>query len=179
MTKEEWVTSYTTGRYEKCDRDVINFIADILFYQPVNDNIYNLFASGYCYYFAVMLKTAFDRGEICWHRCHGHIVWLDTDGTAYDIGGVVDDYNEGDLLPADLSLGSMLSNFKHNGSTFTSGSKEFSEWVEQCGMTDIYAIADIYNMMPDEERNDLLSVTHNALLYWAAHKQELSKYYTS
>ena len=46
------------------------------------------FMNGYCYYFAVILKTAFDRGEVCWVAPHGHIAWVDVNGCPYDIEGV-------------------------------------------------------------------------------------------
>lgn len=54
------------------------------------ETMYDLFKCGYCYYFAIMLKAAFNRGQICWAAPLGHIVWVDDDGVPYDIDGVND-----------------------------------------------------------------------------------------
>lgn len=112
MKKEEWIKAWTSGKWESSNKDVIKFIADILYHNPNSDNedIYNLFACGYCYYFAVMLKDAFKRGEILWHKGFGHIVWKDIDDIAYDIGGIFYDYGEGDLVSLD-ELGEDISDF--------------------------------------------------------------------
>lgn len=45
------------------------------------------YRSGYCWHFAHTLQTVFDRGEVCWAAPFGHMVWLDDDGTPYDIEG--------------------------------------------------------------------------------------------
>lgn len=47
----------------------------------------NLFMGGYCFYFASMLKAAFNRGEIYIVAPFGHVVWRDTDNRYYDIDG--------------------------------------------------------------------------------------------
>lgn len=64
--------------------NVLTFIDNI--YQGKED-IRRLFRCGYCFYFACILKEAFQRGEICWAAPFGHIVWKDIDDTAYDIEG--------------------------------------------------------------------------------------------
>lgn len=46
------------------------------------------FRAGYCYYFAGILKSAFERGKICWAAPYSHIVWMDDNGCPYDIEGV-------------------------------------------------------------------------------------------
>ena len=73
---------------------VIDFISKILYFSQddscrnmkyfstrtedkVSNPIASLFTNGFCYYFAVILKDAFNRGEICWHKNYGHIVWRD------------------------------------------------------------------------------------------------------
>ena len=43
--------------------------------------------NGYCFYFASMLKVAFNRGEIYIVAPFGHVVWRDTDDRYYDIDG--------------------------------------------------------------------------------------------
>ena len=71
--------------------NVIEFISNFRNHNNTiesEENIRTLFRAGYCYYFAVMLKEAFNRGEICWCAPFGHICWVDDDGTPYDIEGV-------------------------------------------------------------------------------------------
>lgn len=101
MNKTKWIESNTNGIFKDANKDVIQFIANVLYDNTDPDKIYDFFANGNCYYFALMLKYAFNRGTICWHRNHGHIVWVDDDNIAYDIGGVFYDYNEKDLLPVE------------------------------------------------------------------------------
>ena len=49
--------------------------------------IEHMYSEKYCLYFAVILKTAFDRGTICINSTCDHIVWQDVDGICYDIFG--------------------------------------------------------------------------------------------
>ena len=104
---------------------------------------------------------------------------MDDDGIAYDIGGVFYDYEDGDLLPVETSLGSMIVDFKHTGRTWRSGSKQFHDWAEHYGMTDIYAVSDIYRHMPKEEIDDRWFVETNVIQYWMIHERELSEYYAN
>lgn len=111
--KEMWIHAWTHDKWEFSDPLVIRFIADILYRTNSDEGIeaiYQLFAAGYCYYFANMLKLAFNRGTVCWHKGFGHIVWVDTDGIAYEIGGIFFDYGEGDLVPVE-ELGDGLKDF--------------------------------------------------------------------
>lgn len=72
---------------EAADKQVLSFIND---FREDDKSIRQKFCSGYCYYFAVMLKDAFHRGEICWCAPLGHICWVDDNGVPYDIDGVCD-----------------------------------------------------------------------------------------
>lgn len=54
----------------------------------VYDTIHNLFRSGYCWHFAVMLQAVFERGKICWAAPFAHVVWVDNDSLPYDIEGL-------------------------------------------------------------------------------------------
>ena len=78
----------------KTDEKVLAFIGNITDYHYPNslkqDAVYELFSSGYCYYFAVLLKEAFGRGEVSWCAPYGHICWVDENGTPYDIYGICD-----------------------------------------------------------------------------------------
>lgn len=174
MSKEEWIKGWTTGKFESANKQVIRFIADFLYR---SEDMYDVFASGYCYYFALMLKAAFNRGEICWHRGYGHIVWVDDDNTAYDIGGVFYDYNEGDLLPVEDSLADMIVDFKHTGEEYRVPDTKFHDWITHYKMTDVYAVSDIYKNMPKQLINDNHTVYENVWGWWICHKKELSEYY--
>ena len=72
---------------EAADKQVLSFIND---FREDDKSIRQKFCAGYCYYFAVMLKDAFHRGEICWCAPLGHICWVDDNGVPYDIDGVCD-----------------------------------------------------------------------------------------
>lgn len=48
------------------------------------------FAVDYSYYFALMLCNAFQRGSVQMLYPYTRFVWVDIDGTAYDIAGVAD-----------------------------------------------------------------------------------------
>ena len=78
---------------KKRDKTVIQFITDAITSvdrKNSNDVLYDFFHAGYCYYFALMLKEAFGRGQICWCAPYGHICWQDENGVGYDIGGICD-----------------------------------------------------------------------------------------
>lgn len=54
---------------KKPDKTVIQFITDAITSvdrKNSDDVLYDFFHAGYCYYFALMLKEAFGRGQICW-----------------------------------------------------------------------------------------------------------------
>lgn len=51
------------------------------------DALRKLYMAGYCYYFAMMLKAAFNRGEVYIAAPYGHVVWRDIDDRYYDIEG--------------------------------------------------------------------------------------------
>ena len=75
------------------------------------ERIRSHFRSGYCWHFASILQSVFNRGKICWAAPFSHFVWLDDDGIAYDIEGR---YNGEayQLIPAEY-LGSIVECFKH------------------------------------------------------------------
>ena len=114
---QEWVENiYKT--FPNARIDILEFIADILYHQgkSCESVIHLLFSSGYCYYFALILKGAFG-GTICWHKGISHIVWTDSDeitseSVFYDIGGVYYDYKDGGIVPVE-ELGQDLKNFLH------------------------------------------------------------------
>lgn len=109
MEKQDWIK---LNIQKGGNKTVIQFIADFLYHaEDKSDAVATLFTTGYCYYFAVILKEAFRRGAICQTWPFGHIVWVDEDGTAYDIYGT----NPGEyveLVPVDR-YGDTLNAFRH------------------------------------------------------------------
>lgn len=176
--KERWIEKSTSGICASANRSVIAFIAEFRMRHGYDsDDVYDLFANGYCFYFATILHTAFSRGEVCWHRCHGHIVWRDTDGQTYDIGGLFLDADPEDILPVDSSLGSMVVDFLHNGDEFKSTDPDFNEWAKLQDSTPVVALSTIYRIIPADERNDSESVEKNVLVYWRKHRSDIESIY--
>lgn len=115
------------------DKTVLLFIVDVLAAVPKKeseDTIYTFFHSGYCYYFAVMLKEAFQRGQVCWCAPYGHMCWLDDNGIAYDIGGICDSECEFYIPVSYINEG--LSDFLHiPGKTFNASKEYISQAIEK------------------------------------------------
>lgn len=108
--KDNWINSQML-EYSNAKRDIIAFIAGIRYKSNIEEDvsiIIDLFRNGYCYYFAVLLYTAFGRGTICYVYDEGHIVWVDGDNdilskcTAYDINGVYAEYRADYFIPMDI-----------------------------------------------------------------------------
>ena len=113
MTEKDWIKKVKSV-HSKADEQVLQFIYDFRTMQKseaAEDAIYTQFESGYCYYFAHMLKLAFKRGEVCWAAPYGHMVWVDDDGIPYDISGV-DDSDTNDYIP-EFMMESTVKDFRH------------------------------------------------------------------
>ena len=102
----------------EASEEVLRFIGNFTFHevpeQNLNDSyeaIRSTFRAGYCYYFAVMLQTAFKRGTIAQAYPFAHIVWVDYDGIPYDIEGVY--CGEAEKYIQVEELGDSLEGFKH------------------------------------------------------------------
>lgn len=134
-TKEDWVNT-NLKQFSDSRKDVLEFIYNIVNkFSYINlescETIENLFACGYCYYFALMLKDAFG-GKVCWHYGHGHIVWVDETDIAYDIHGVFTDYNEGELIPIDKVDKRIIERFRHRGHDRDISNAELKPIIEKC-----------------------------------------------
>lgn len=92
--------------------DVLEFIHKFLSHNGEEQiaGVQSLFRAGYCYYFAHMLKKAFERGTVCWAAPLGHIVWCDDDGVPYDAEGVCT--SEADYFIPESYLGNAVYDFK-------------------------------------------------------------------
>ena len=75
----------------KASERILWFIANFVYHQGYTTDsakfITSQFKEGYCLHFALMLKSLFGSGKMCWAAPHGHIVYVDND-IAYDIEGV-------------------------------------------------------------------------------------------
>lgn len=73
------------------DNKVLEFIDTFVGYRGEDKQgiIHSLSKHGYCwhYYFALILKSVFNRGELYLTAPFGRTVWKDVDGVAYDISG--------------------------------------------------------------------------------------------
>lgn len=109
-------------KYPKARRDVLAFISAIDQYSEGTsvDNgfrspIEKLFSSGFCYYFAIMLRDAFG-GKIVQKFHDGlypHVFWMDENEVLYDIYGVYDDCNAKECVPIEEMDEESLAEFKH------------------------------------------------------------------
>lgn len=111
FTKKEYIQKQMEW-YPNADRQVIEFIADFTLNKSRNNNdcelIRTLFMDGYCYYFAHMLKLAFQRGEVCVCAPFGHFVWVDNN-IPYDIEGV--SISEAEYYIPEKYLGDTVKDF--------------------------------------------------------------------
>lgn len=91
--------------------EVEEFIETFLSKSKSIRELEKLFANGFCYHFALMLKGLFNRGEIVWAAPFGHIMWKDVDGVPYDIYGAYGSEYEY-LIPIEY-LGNDIKDFTH------------------------------------------------------------------
>lgn len=113
-------------------KEVLDFIENFLNLNNTESSEYYLkmqFTSGYCYYFAVILKSAFNRGEVCWCAPYSHFCWVDTDGTPYDIYGLC--VSDALYFIPEQYLGDALNDFKHTGKTFDATEKDIQNIINK------------------------------------------------
>lgn len=113
-------------------KDVLTFIENFLGHQNAlcAENILkDQFNAGYCYYFALMLKAAFNRGEICWCAPYGHICWVDDDKTPYDIYGICTSDCE-HYIPISF-LGDALQDFLHTDKSFCASKEDIQNIIDR------------------------------------------------
>lgn len=105
----------TLKYYPDADKQVLGFIFGFCTHAGTGHVQYEMirstFRAGYCYYFANMLKLAFNRGMVCWCAPYGHFCWVDENNIPYDIEGVYDNCDT-ELIPAEM-LGDMIKDFFH------------------------------------------------------------------
>lgn len=147
-----------------------------------SSHIEHIFGSGYCYYFAEMLRLAFG-GTVCWVQDRSHIVWLDgTDlenDIAYDINGVYKDYTR--LWPVSY-LGDMIDDFKAlELDPYIIVDPDFRDWCDfSIDMPVVTAISVIWSIMPMPiiEKYYLrnLDMVESVNIYWSENKTRFKEY---
>lgn len=178
-TKESFVKHFTSDEYKDYDTQVVTFIANII-YDKRNDecSLTQFFSSGYCYYFATMLKTAFNRGKLCLTEPIAHIVWVDDNGLAYDVNGPYLPSNHDCECLTDVDfLEDTIFDFMHVQGKEYHAPSDLHDWAEFMHMSDVYAVTRIYLDMPKEEVDYTSTITDVVYLYWIQHKQELQEQY--
>ena len=137
----------------RANEKVIEFIDNFStlfgeFQQEEIDAVCAVFSRGFCYYFAIILKNAFNgRGEIYMTSDHRHVVWV-LDNVAYDINGAYHTYprsaNNGNFYNGDLIPIAMLPNYMESFKHVVPG-------TTKKGMAEINAVQ---KLMEGIERNN-------------------------
>ena len=121
------------GMVIMAENEVLSFI-EKFYCRGDNDDICKevlrrQFRNGYCYYFAIILKTAFKRGEVCWCAPFGHMCWVDVDGTPYDCEG---EYTgEALYLIPEHYLGDAIKDFMHIDETYNVSRDEIIDIINK------------------------------------------------
>lgn len=116
----------------KADKRILQFITGFRLAGGLSEteekSIRMAFRTGYCYYFAIMLKTAFPEGEICWAAPYGHIVFV-YQNIPYDIEGLY--YGEGDeeFIPICWLKGGILDFMHVPGETYDMSEQEIAKII--------------------------------------------------
>ena len=101
--KKEWINKNLNVQgidTKKIDVDVIKFIADTLFTPSFNSTLYIYYFRICRYYFASLLHHEFNRGKVYYSDdSYKDAVWIDDNGVAYDVSGVLVNYKQKDQTP--------------------------------------------------------------------------------
>lgn len=109
MTEKESFINDALSIFPTADKNVLTFIANFVFHSDAKSTI-NLFSQGYCYHFATILKSIYQKGEVCWVAPYSHLIWLYND-VPYDINGVYSGESR-TFIPEEF-LGSQINDFTH------------------------------------------------------------------
>ncbi|MGN0485551.1 MAG: hypothetical protein ACI4HI_18585 [Lachnospiraceae bacterium] len=181
--KESWLNYYKNcPANEKLDFSILDFISNLIHFpdsdNQFSDQIVRCFCERYSYYFAFMLKNAFNRGDLYWSGKRNHIVWKDDNGMSYDASGVY--MSSSDLRPIEY-LGTAIAWFLHNGEEYHTGLRSFANWCSFYKISEIDAIFKIWNLIPDATMKDYdhtdMKLTDVALDYWIHHNQKIEKFF--
>lgn len=116
ITTDKWIESKLI-EYPNARKDVLQFIYNItswdgdIYITGYTDTclIMDVFAHGYCYYFAKILEDAFG-GALYWHKKRNHILWGDN-GVYYDSYGIYERHTR--HIVSISELGDDIEYFRH------------------------------------------------------------------
>ena len=118
--------------YDISDNEVLQFIEKFVTHSCHTSNdlemLRELFCSGYCWHFAHLLKTTFNRGVVVWAAPFGHFCFQDEDGRCYDIEGLYE--GEAFYMIPESYLGEALNDFKHTNVTHRTSRDEVLDIVK-------------------------------------------------
>lgn len=143
INKERNNKDVITGRSE-----VMSFIDEFYNRRGANSDcdkksLEKQFYNGYCFYFAHILKAAFNRGCVCCIVDGSHVIWLDDDNVGYDCQGVYNQYHGNRfnfwnkcLVHIDDMPQNYLTTYKHIPSQqlTSEGFDEFEEFCKTKGL---------------------------------------------
>lgn len=139
----KWEEFYTASCGDE-DIDVLNFIEN---FNQKSYSLFNVFNDDYCYYFANMLKEAFERGGVYWAPYGDNIVWVDTNDVAYDIGGVYTGLNKVFTIEY---LGRLVHNFKYTKTRYIPANDMLWNWCKENNVEPYQAVTALWQAMPEE-----------------------------
>ena len=126
------------SKHPKANPQILRFIANFSHHVKYKHDdavkiLTDLFTEGYCYYFAIILQTAFPGGEILWAAPNDHMVYK-YQGQYYDITGIYEDIAFS-FIPVE-KMGDCLLDFKHiPGNHYNASEQELAkiqwEWEER------------------------------------------------
>lgn len=166
-SREDWISDIRE-QFPDAREDVLGFIYD---FNSRSNDLYDVFASGYCYYFAEMLNVAFNTGEVCWSAGRGHVVWVDENDIAYDISGVYHGFDQ--LIPIGY-LGELVNNFKHIRWEYQCD--EVSEWCRTNQVSPIQAVVCLWQCIPSSKLNYEGTVEQDVLKHWNKYVDQIITY---
>ena len=93
-------------------KEQVQKFMDIFFAGDGNGKMQERYICGYCWHFANMMLDTFRRGYVALAAPFSHFVWVDTDGTPWEAGGIYD----GEafyFIPQDILPEEELTTFRH------------------------------------------------------------------
>lgn len=141
----KWEEFYTKA-YGDESVDVLNFIEN---FNAKSVTLFNVFNDDYCYYFANMLKEAFERGGVYWSPYEDRIVWVDTNDVAYDVGGVCTGLTE--VIPIEY-LGRLVHNFRYIKTRYIPANEMLWNWCKENNVEPYQAVVALWKTLPKDLR---------------------------
>lgn len=161
---DDWIRDLLR-EHENANQDALRLIYSL----SHSDAMRRFFSSGYCYYLARMLQELTGEGTVCWHRSHGHILWVDQYGYPYDIYGFFKDYNGGDMVDVSV-LGDIINDMKHDTGYVYRAPEPFHAWAQSLGVSDLEALSLSYMEM--KSYDDKKTVEEQVMCFWPEHREK-------